>query len=483
MTTLRRSRNQPGHGPRHRWVVLAVGVGAQAAFAAMFSGIPVTGVVMRSGYHLSTEALGLVLACLGLGVAASDIVWGLLTDRFGDRRVLLTGLTSTGALLAVMAAAVTPSDGAGVALLALCLAIAGALGGSVNGASGRAVMTWFGEGERGFAMSIRQTAIPVGGAVGVALLPWLAASYGFRAAYAVPAAFCLLAAAATWRWLHDPTPPTAQATGTLATTPALRTPATVTPATVTPATVTPATVTAVEPVTTTPATRVPAPALLTAPAPTTPQHSGRRPASPLRRWDVWRLALAGALLTVPQFAVLSFTAIFLHDVKHEGTTLASLTIVIAQLGGGAARIWTGRRTDRTGTRRTHIRAIGALAGVAMAGAAVLTDAPTPLAVTALAIGGILANSWHGVAYTEIAAMAGADRAGTALGLLGTTLFATGFLTPLLIPLVIAHTSWATVWALAALASLLAIPLSPGEPKSPRRRHSATTPRRAEVRAR
>ncbi|TYB63834.1 MFS transporter [Nonomuraea sp. PA05] len=407
MTTLLRSRTQPGYEPRHRWVVLAVGVGAQAAFSAMFSGIPVAGVAMRSGYHLSTEALGLVLACLGLGVAASDIVWGLLTDRFGDRRVLLTGLTSTGALLAVMAAAVTPSDGAGVALLALCLAIAGALGGSVNGASGRAVMTWFGEGERGFAMSIRQTAIPVGGAVGVALLPWLAASYGFRAAYAVPAAFCLLAAAATWRWLHEPTPPTSPATA--------------------------------------PAT-----------APTTPQPS------PLRRWDVWRLALAGALLTVPQFAVLSFTAIFLHDVKHEGTTLASLTIVIAQLGGGAARIWTGRRTDRTGTRRTHIRAIGALAGIAMAGAAVLTGAPTPLTVTALAIGGILANSWHGVAYTEIAAMAGADRAGTALGLLGTTLFATGFLTPLLIPLVIAHTSWATVWALAAVASLLAIPLSPGE---------------------
>ncbi|SPL90552.1 Permeases of the major facilitator superfamily [[Actinomadura] parvosata subsp. kistnae] len=406
------SDQRRSYGPRHRWVVLSVGVGAQAAFSAMFSGIPVTGVAMRSGYHLSTEALGLVLACIGLGVAASDIVWGLLTDRFGDRRVLLTGLTSTGALLAVMAAAVTPQDGAGVALLGLCLAVAGALGGSVNGASGRAVMTWFGEGERGFAMSIRQTAIPVGGAVGVAVLPWLAGSYGFRAAYAVPAAFCLAAAAATWRWLHEPTPPA-------------------TPA---------------------------------APG-TTPATSGTR--SPLRRWDVWRLALAGALLTVPQFAVLSFTAIFLHDVKGEGAFLASLTVVIAQLGGGAARIWTGRRTDRTGGRRTHIRAIGALAGLAMAGAAVLTGAPTPLTVAALAVGGVLANAWHGVAYTEIAAMAGADRAGTALGLLGTTLFATGFVTPLLVPAVVAHASWATVWALAAAASFLAVPLAPGAARARR----------------
>ncbi|MFB4275649.1 MFS transporter [Nonomuraea sp. MTCD27] len=398
------------YGARHRWVVLAVGVGAQGSFSAMFSGIPVTGITMRADYHLSTGALGLVLACLGLGVAASDIVWGLLTDRFGDRRVLLTGLTATAALLAVMAVAVTPGDGAGVGLLAVCMAVAGALGGSVNGASGRAVMTWFGEGERGFAMSIRQTAIPVGGAVGVALLPWLAQSYGFRAVYAVPAAFCLTAAAATWRWLHNPTPP---ATSLL-------------------------------------------------------EKTGRgernlspKGRSPLRRWDVWRVALAGALLTVPQFAVLSFTAIFLHDVKGEGATLASVTVLIAQLGGGAARIWTGRRTDRRGNRRTYLRGIGALAGIAMAAAAVLTDAPTPLTVTALAVGGLLANSWHGVAYTEIAAMAGPDRAGTALGLLGTALFAVGFLTPLLIPVVIAHASWAAVWGLAAAASFLAIPLAPG----------------------
>ncbi|MFI7467287.1 MFS transporter [Nonomuraea sp. NPDC049646] len=388
-------------GARHRWVVLSVGVGAQASFSAMFSGIPLTAVSMRSGYHLSLGSLGLVLSCLGLGVAASDIAWGMLTDRWGDRRVLLAGLTATGALLAVMAAAVTPAEHAGAALLAACLLAAGALGGSVNGASGRAVMTWFADGERGLAMSVRQTAIPVGGAVGVALLPWLAERCGFRAVYAVPAVFCLLAAAATWRWLHEPAPAAA-------------------------------------------------PAAAPEPGP-----------SPLRRWDVWRVALASGLLTVPQFAVLSFTAIFLHDVKGAGAGLAALTVLLAQLGGGAARIWTGRRTDRRGGRRTWIRAIGTLSGVVMAAAAVFTSAPTPLTVAALAIGGLLANSWHGIAYTEIAAMAGAARAGTALGLEGTACFASGFLTPLLVPVVLGLASWEAVWGLAALASLLAVPLMPG----------------------
>ncbi|MGP3965555.1 MFS transporter [Nonomuraea sp. 3N208] len=398
------------YGAGHRWVVLSVGVGAQASFAAMFAGIPVTGIAMRAGYHLSIGDLGLALACLGLGVAVSDIVWGLLTDRYGDRRVLLIGLTSTGALLALMAAAVTPGDGAGVAALAACLLAAGALGGSVNGASGRAIMTWFADGERGLAMSIRQTAIPAGGALGVAVLPWLAHSYGFRAVYAFPAALCLLAAAATWRWL---------------------------------------------PISDAPAVGR---EVATARKESVPARAVTR--SPLLRWDVWRVALASALLTVPQFAVLSFTAIFLHDAKGQGVALASVTILIAQIGGGAARIWTGRRTDRRGNRRTYLRGIGVLTGIAMAAAAVLTQAPTPVTVAALALGGLLANSWHGIAYTEIAAMAGPDRAGTALGLEGTTVFGAAFLTPLLIPVVLAAASWEAVWALAAAAALLAIPLAP-----------------------
>ena len=48
-------------------------------------------------------------------------------------------------------------------LFVALLAVAGAMGASVNAASGRAVMQWFGAQERGFALGLRQTAIPVGG--------------------------------------------------------------------------------------------------------------------------------------------------------------------------------------------------------------------------------------------------------------------------------------------------------------------------------
>ena len=72
-------------GANHRWKVLGVGFAANASFAAAFSGIPTTAVFLRSGYHIGNSGLGLVLGMLGLGIALSELPWGLLTDRWGDR--------------------------------------------------------------------------------------------------------------------------------------------------------------------------------------------------------------------------------------------------------------------------------------------------------------------------------------------------------------------------------------------------------------
>jgi len=71
--------------------------------------------------------------------------WGLAADRFGERIVLALGLTACAVCL--FGAAYVPTFG----LLLLVLALAGAAGASVNAASGRAVMHWFGPNERGLA--------------------------------------------------------------------------------------------------------------------------------------------------------------------------------------------------------------------------------------------------------------------------------------------------------------------------------------------
>ena len=133
----------------HRWKVLGVGVAANASFSAAFSGIPTTAVFIRSAYHLGNAELGVALGALGLGIAISELPWGLLTDRWGDRAVLLTGLGLTALALFVMACCVAPLHGLvpPLAWLVGGMLSVGLLGGSVNGSSGRAVMGWFREGD------------------------------------------------------------------------------------------------------------------------------------------------------------------------------------------------------------------------------------------------------------------------------------------------------------------------------------------------
>lgn len=169
------AKNTLSARPSHRWRILGIGVAANAGFSAAFQGIPTTAVFMRSGYDFTTAEVGLVLGLMGLGIAISELPWGILVDKWGDRRVLLLGLGGTCAALALMALFASPNMTGIPSLLTLAtyMFALGILGGSVNGASGRAISYWFDEGERGFAMSIRQTAVPLGGGMVLLFYPFL----------------------------------------------------------------------------------------------------------------------------------------------------------------------------------------------------------------------------------------------------------------------------------------------------------------------
>lgn len=401
--------------PRHRWKVLAAGVAANAAFSVAFSGIPMTAVLMRTGYQLDNATLGLVLGLMGLGIAVSELPWGLLTDRWGDRPVLLTGLGSTALALVAMALWAAPDAQhiPGLGWLAAGLLLVGLLGGSVNGASGRAVMTWFAAGERGLAMSIRQTAVPLGGGIGALVLPYVALHFGFAALYGLLAALCALSAAMAWAWVHEP------------------------------------------PI-------VPRTTASVADAALAPK------ADPLRDARVWRIVLGIGILCAPQFAVLSFGTVFLHDFGHAGLATITATMVFTQVGAMVMRVWSGRWTDRHGNRPAYLRACSALSVLLFAALAALvmaagTHAADALALRAalvvlLGVSGVCVSAWHGVAYTELATLAGAARAGTALGMANTSVFVVCFVTPFSIPHLLALQGWPTVWLAASACALVAMPL-------------------------
>ena len=406
----------PGTGRRelgasHRWKVLGVGVAANVSFSAAAAGIPTTAVWLRADYHLGNAALGLALGAMGLGVALTELPWGVATDRWGDRPILLTGLATTAAALLSMMLFAVPSHVAvpGLLWLVMSMCLVGLVGGSVNGSSGRAVMRWFQEGERGLAMSIRQTAVPLGGGLGALVLPWLASTGGFRPVYGVLAALCAVSGVLAWLWLHEPPE---------------------------------------------------------APAAT---HGGSGAAvapsvGPLRDRMIWRVVSGIAILCVPQFAVLTFATVFLHDFGHVGIAGITATMVTVQLGAMIMRVASGRFTDKRGNRRAYLRGstLVAVASFVVLGAAVESGQrlPEALLIVLIAFAGICVSAWHGVAYTELATLAGKDRAGTALGMTNTAVYLGLFLTPLCIPHLLAIGSWGVVWLVAAACALVAYPLFP-----------------------
>jgi MFS family permease len=157
--------------------VLVAGTAAQTSFSAVTIGLPVLAPVLRDAYDLSLFRVGIVLDSVWVGTMLTLLPWGLLADRLGERLVLAVGLGGCGVAL------IGASHADSFTQLVVLLALAGAAGASVNSASGRAVMQWFPASERGFALGVRQTAIPLGGLVSAIALP----------ALGLPSAFIFLA--------------------------------------------------------------------------------------------------------------------------------------------------------------------------------------------------------------------------------------------------------------------------------------------------
>jgi sugar phosphate permease len=359
--------------------VLAAGTLAQASFSASSVGLPALGPQLKSHYGLSLGETGVVLGAIGIGMLFTLLPWGLVADRVDERWVIATGLT--GAAGALAAASATH----GYAAVTGTLVAAGALGASVNAASGRAIMAWFPSSELGMALGIRQTAIPIGGAVGALALPALASAGGTRVAFLFLAGACLTGAAIAAVFIRG---------GSRA------------------------------------------------------EPEIGDVSRPLHDPRMWLLGAGTGLYLVAQIGLTAFVVLFLHQHHHVSGHAAGAVLAAIYVLAIAARVGSGRISDRLGSRLRPLRTIGvALAGFTAA-VAVATDAPLALLVPLFVVAGVLSMSWNGLAYASAAEMAGAARTGAALGFQQTLLGVVVAAAPPAIA-AIATQSWRAAFLVAA----------------------------------
>jgi sugar phosphate permease len=369
---------------RYRWTILALGTGAQAAYSAVFLGIPVLAPALRAEYGLTLPEVGLAIATANLGSVVTLLPWGLLADRAGERVVLAGGLT--GAAAALTGAAFAPSFG----LLVAALTVAGAAGASVNAASGRAVMGWFGSGERGFALGIRQTAVPIGGFVVALVLPPIVDAWGVRGGLVALAAACFATALAGLGGLRE--------------------------------------------------------------APVSHEEL-RDVAHPLRDSRIWRLSVGSAFIIAAQASILGFVVLFLHGERGLSTAEAGGVFALMQVLGGALRVGAGSWSDRVRARIAPLRQLAFGLAATLLATAVLIEAPLALLLPALVAAGALSLSWNGLSFTAAAELAGRARSGAAIGFQQTALSVSYAATAPVFAAVVDAASWRLGFALAALMPL------------------------------
>ncbi|MGI9210688.1 MAG: MFS transporter [Rhodococcus sp. (in: high G+C Gram-positive bacteria)] len=379
-----------------RWLILAVGVLAQAAQATIVNGVAFLIPSLHTEAGLSLAQAGTLAGAPLFGGVFTLVMWGAISDRFGERFALTAGLGLASA--ATAAATLTTS----IPALGILLVLAGAGAVSANAASGRVVVGWFAPRQRGLAMGIRQMSVPLGVAAGALVIPPVAAHHGVAWALAFPALACGIAALACVLGILDPPRPDraeAQRTGMLA----------------------------------------------------NPYRSS---------WTLARIHAASTLLVVPQYVVWTYSLVWLITDRAWDETGAGLLITVAQILAALGRVAAGSWSDRVGSRLGPMRLVAVSVVLAMVALAATSLSGSVAAVVVLLVASVLTSAPNGLAFTAVAEIAGPYWGGRALGVQNTGQFVAAAAVGPVFGALIAVVGFPAAFAIAAVAPAAAAPVIP-----------------------
>ena len=168
--------------PRAPGAVLAGASVAQVSVSLVNFGLPAIGPELLDDYELTLFELGAVLSAGLLGAGVALIAAGVLVDRIGARRSMLLGT-------AIGAAGLAAAAGADSKHVLFCSLVVFGVGSAVVPIAGTgALFRAYPAARRGWALGVRQTAVPLGGAIAAVAYPALYALGGTRLTLAVSAA-------------------------------------------------------------------------------------------------------------------------------------------------------------------------------------------------------------------------------------------------------------------------------------------------------
>jgi ACS family hexuronate transporter-like MFS transporter len=368
---------------------------AQAGASVVQQALGSLSPIFVTTFGLSKAELGLIFTALMLGSACFVGAAGVVTDRWGERRILLfSGMAMTIALLAATLFA-------SYAWIVACIGVFGAGYAASTPAGGRAILAWF-DRDRGFAMGIRQTGVPVGGLLGALTLPLVAHVAGYRGAFAFAAvivAVTTLIAYAGYREQRDDD------------------------------------------------------------APATTLASVVRGMRALAR-DPRLIAVTLTCMTLVsvQAALNAFMTVTGVAVVGTSAAVAALAFACAQGAAVCGRLGWGYLSDRVlnGERLVPFASICVLAACGAATLALVRTGTVGALFGAAIVLGLSAAGWNGLMAATISEIGGSERAASALGIALTAIFLTSSAAPTGFGALADHTSLRVAWLATAAVGVLGV---------------------------
>ncbi|MBN2910061.1 MFS transporter [Polycladomyces sp. WAk] len=160
----------------YRWMILAVATWVQATATLVTYGVGPLAAIWQKQWGLSAAQAGLLVSAVQVGPLLSMLLIGHALDRYGERWLVSLGACMLGMTFFLV------SFTTHYLLLLLLLGIVGIWYGTAQPGGSKVILRWFPKKERGLAMGVRQAGIPIGGAIGGTLLPYLSLHFGWPSA-------------------------------------------------------------------------------------------------------------------------------------------------------------------------------------------------------------------------------------------------------------------------------------------------------------
>lgn len=336
------------------WLSTLVTLAIQALASLVVFTPPVLAPVAESDVGVPASAVGVFTALIYLSAAFSALSSGGVIGHFGPMRVSQASLLLCGTGIALMASA-------NVWLIAAGALIIGVGYGPVTPSSSAILAERVPPSLRNFIFSLKQTGVPIGGAMAGALIPAVVVTLGWRAGAVAAAALCLCLAALVQPWRR-----------------------------------------AVDAGSRDPGVRVPG---FVEPLRIVLRHA------PLRE-----MALASFTYSGMQMCLGSFLVVFLHDHASLSVGAAGAALSVAMAAGIGGRIFWGVAADNWVNPRVLLGILGvAMSLSAFATATISVRWPLGLVLLVSFIYGGTAVGWNGVYLSEVARIAPRGQAAAATG--------------------------------------------------------------------